>query len=261
MKILFSKTAVEPKQALRVWFTAAIYRPRSARSGLLAAFTLIELIVAILLTSVVVLGIFSINMVLINNQRDYGQRYLVRSATQVTLNHILNNVSLAHGSVNTNDEGILIGAQLQDADANSFCIHQPGTSTTGGQNLVNSASDIWLCYSWVNTYQINWCAETYSGPGADPRGASSCSYANSNGHLISGTSVTFLGSAYSISYLNGASTPPSFTPTIGSFSMTIQNCLNNSASTCKNTGTSTDPANNPEVQISGSVFPPQVSTG
>ena len=62
------------------------------------AFTLIELIVSSVLVSVVVLGIFSINSVLNNNNQDYGQRYLVKSETQATLNHILNNASLAVGS-------------------------------------------------------------------------------------------------------------------------------------------------------------------
>ena len=51
------------------------------------AYTLIELIVSLLLASFVVLGIYSIDQVLNNNAQDYGQRYLVKSGTQTTLNH------------------------------------------------------------------------------------------------------------------------------------------------------------------------------
>ena len=104
-----------------------------------------------------------------NNSQDYGQRYLVRSETQATLNHILKNASLAvgYGALAGNNEGIIIGATNASlGDTNSFCIHQPNGN---GNNLINyTGGDIWLCYSWSGN-QINWCAETYSGPGTDPR--------------------------------------------------------------------------------------------
>jgi prepilin-type N-terminal cleavage/methylation domain-containing protein len=226
------------------------------------AFSLIELIVALTLMSVIVLGIFSINMVLVNNNQDYGQRYLVKSATQITLNHILNNASLAVGSANANDEPFLIGTTNYGAsdpngvgDVNSFCMHQAGGA---GNNLINNASGIWLCYQLTGN-QINWCAETYV-PGNDPRGALSCSAASAGGFLIAGVPITFLGTAHSITTLNGVSSPPVLDPITG-FVITIQNCLDDSAASCYNaTPSLQDPANNPQVQISGSVFPPQMST-
>jgi prepilin-type N-terminal cleavage/methylation domain-containing protein len=219
------------------------------------AFSLIELLVALTLLSIVILGIFSINGVLVNNNQDYGQRYLVRSETEITLNHILKNASLAVGSANINDNGILLGADL--GDANSFCIHQAGINTGIGNNLIDNASDIWLCYELIGN-QINWCAETYNAGITLTllRGASKCS---TSATLIAGHPITFLGRAFSITRLNGVLSTPSFDGTTG-FSITIQNCLDNTAVTCLNTGTSTDPVINPEVQISGSIFPPQMST-
>ena len=218
-------------------------------------YTLIELIVSLVLVTVIILGIVAINMSLTENNMDYGQRYLVRSQTQATLNHILNNVSLAVGSVQGNDEGILISPA---GNTNTFCIHQAGTGTPGGQNLINSnaANGIWLCYSWLAD-QISWCAEKYT-VGADPRGATSCANAIAGGTAIAynGNNQTFLGTAFS----SFAGIPPTYSATNG-FSITIQNCLNDAAASCNATGTSTDPANNPEVQVTGNVFPPQYSTG
>ena len=106
------------------------------------AITLIELIVSLSLVSVIVLGIISINTVLSNNGIDYGQRYLVKSQTQVTLNHILNDASMAAGSgvqVGTplvNDTGVLVGAAMGAPTNNQFCIHQ---------NQVPGPGDIWVC--------------------------------------------------------------------------------------------------------------------
>src|SRR5450631_3425882 len=106
------------------------------------AYTLIELIVSLLLVSVVVLGIFSINLVLNNNNQDYGQRYLVKSETQATLNHILNNASLAVGSgttvgnQNVADQGIV--SFTSNAVNQNFCVHQKPTTTT----------DTWACYEF-----------------------------------------------------------------------------------------------------------------
>ena len=213
------------------------------------AYTLIELIVSLALVSVVVLGMFSINVVLNNNNQDYGQRYLVRSETQATLNHILNDASLAVGSATTvngyTDQGIVLGGDPTWGwgDSNSFCIYHGSPSTT------------WGCYTWFPStdikapYQILYCTQPYN-TSSSHFGAASCP-----------NTAQFLGTAYSISYLNGISTPPAFNSTTG-FSITIQNCLNDAATgteACAKTGTSNDMANNPEVQVAGSVFPPQES--
>ncbi len=220
------------------------------------AYTLIELLVSILLVSVVVLGISSINMVLTNNQQDYGQRFLVKSETQATLNNILNDAALAIGSglpdsFGNADLGILIGAGNPPGvgDANTFCIHQ------AGHCMEFCVMDNWACYTWYPssdlTYpnQIVYCSFGYTAATGNPsfRGAYPCA-------LVNGPNVIrSAGTAYANPVVN-------FSATTG-FSITIQNCLNNTASSCKSTGTSTDPINNPEVQVSGSVFPPQEGTG
>lgn len=203
------------------------------------AFTLIELIVSLVLISIVLLGVFAINSVLSSNNQDYAQKYLVKSSTQTALNHILNDAYLAVGS-GTNvgtpsvlDQGILTGL---GATANTFCIHQ------------NPGVDRWVCYTFDNTVgdatykQISYCNETYTlGDLTGNRGAGDCPAGS-----------TFLGTAFSVA--------PAFVPATGNFSITIQNCLNDSLATCSATGTSTDPANNQEVQLSGSVIPPQEGT-
>jgi prepilin-type N-terminal cleavage/methylation domain-containing protein len=223
------------------------------------AYTLIELIVSLALVSIVLLGIFSVNMVLNNNNQDYGQKYLVKSQTQAVLNQILNNASLAVGSGTTDsygnlDLGILIGAGLPPGvnDANSICIHQAANN-----NIVSSAGDIWLCYTWypaasaTNPYQIYWCTSTFTaatGSGSY-RGAAPCTSGSSN--------FTYLGTAYSMT-----SPTATYSASTG-FSITLQNCLNDSLASCNGSGVgvSSDPADNPEVSISGSVFPQQQGSG
>lgn len=221
------------------------------------AFTLIELIVATLLIAVVIFGIFSIQLILSNNGQDLGQKYLVKSQTQTALNHILNNASLAYSDT-VGDPAIVTAGIAGDAPGvtQSFCIHQPANKNGVVYNLANSATDIWLCYSWTNTnlnpYQINWCAEPFGAAGTP----ASCNAAIANGNIISvnGNNVTFLGSAFSIAptYISSAANGGPL------FSITIQDCLNN-ASGCRASGTSTDMNNNPEVPLSGSVIPLQAS--
>ena len=225
------------------------------------AYTLIELIVSLLLASFVVLGIYSIDQVLNNNAQDYGQRYLVKSETQVTLNHILNNAALAVGdgmsdSFGNVHLGILSGAGNPPGagDANTFCIHQAANS-----NISGSGSPLWLCYTWYPstdpTYpnQIEYCTFPYTAATGAPsfRGALPCKSTNSPA-----TGPTFLGTAFALPAVT-------FAGSTGSFTVTLQNCLNNAASSCNagGAGISTDQINNPEVQISGTVFPPQEGTG
>jgi hypothetical protein len=123
------------------------------------------------------------------------------------------------------------------ADTNSFCIHQ---NTSGG---------IWVCYTFnPATYQISYCDKAYNvNDGSGKRGAEPSA--------VCTTASQFLGSAYSIGV-------PSFAPSSNLllFSIKVTNCLNNTLATCQANGTSSDPANNPEVQVSGSVFPLQEGT-
>ncbi len=255
------------------------------------AFTLIELIVALSLLSVIFLGILSINIVLNNNNQDYGQKYIVKSQTQATLNHILNNASLAVGS-NTQivppfkDTGILIGGtctgtscgdlDLTDVvnNPNTFCIHQPVDNSPGdNSNIINSTTtDIWLCYTYYGPAtassatagpdQIWYCTMPFTYNGTSQRGAGSC---NPTLYPAINSGPTFLGTAFSISTVPVGSTfpqSPYLSATNGQllFSITIQNCLNDLTppGTCTGSGT-TDSANNPQIQLTGSVIPQQES--
>ncbi len=223
------------------------------------ALTLIELIFATTLVSVVLVGLFSITSVLSTNSQDYGQKYLLASQTQATLNHILGNAALAVGSASANPAPIVTNA---GGDPNSFCIHQGPNNNI----LSNANEDLWLCYS-LSGYQISWCAVNYA------NSPSSCSAAVAAGHLIGGTTVNFVGTAYGITspIITDPPAPassPSYTnPT---FSIIIENCLNDSAATCVpdcrystagtcTNGGTTNPVSNPEVVRYGSAATPQVS--
>jgi hypothetical protein len=244
------------------------------------AFSLLELIITSVLVVFVILGIFAVNGVLSSNNQDYGQRYFVKSETQTTLNHILNNASMAIGSGTKDSYGNLdLGIQIGSGgvndpgvgDANSFCIHQDISSLIPDYTTANKtptsppsyntpSNSRWLCYTWYpsgsNAYQIWYCAYTFSPAISYPstRGAASCNV----------NSAFYLGTAFTNPF---STTSASFSPTTGVFSVTLQNCLNNSALynsalSCNgagaNPGTSSDPVNNPEVQLSGSVTPSQV---
>ncbi|MDE2027985.1 MAG: hypothetical protein KGK03_08135 [Candidatus Omnitrophica bacterium] len=220
------------------------------------AVSLVELIFATLLVVVIFFGIEAVNTVLRNSNEDYGQRYFVKADTQATLNHMLNNASTAVGSANCNDEAILVGSGMtlnsctsgggSNVSANTICMHEQNSTGSG---------DYWLCYSWSGSagvspnmpqpYSIYSCTESYppaavTNPGsvADPRGATDCNTAGG---------ATFLGTSV-------VAPSASFVPTASplQFSVTITNRLNNAASA--------DPADNPEVQLSGSVAPMQASS-
>ena len=180
------------------------------------AFSLIELLVALALVSIIVLGIFSINAVLNNNNQDYGQRYLIKSSTQTTLNQILGNAALAVGNgvadpnsaptANWPETGILIGSATNGTglgngdvnNANSFCIHQDFPSNTLSDSAPNNPAtnppaytgSRWLCYTYYSSgadaYQIWECAMPYS-EAAAYRGAGSCD--GSNGNITAGGTI------------------------------------------------------------------------
>ncbi len=246
------------------------------------AFSLLELIIASVLVIIVILGIFAINSLLSNSNQDYGQRYFVKSQTQTTLNHILNNASEAIGS-GTNvsltggstvpDQGIVKGDDGTEGwgDSTSFCIHQdippgPYVSPTTIDNATPNASPSappyssnatrWLCYTWyaVPTSpgaadQIYYCTFPYSTT-APNRGAGRCD--------TSAAGQVYLGTAFATGVLTNPVTSISFNSTTG-FSITLKNCFDNSASSCDGSGDgiSSDPVHNPEVKLSGSVFPAQ----
>jgi hypothetical protein len=109
-------------------------------------------------------------------------------------------------------------------------------------------TDTWACYELDLTsadsayHQIWYCNASYNlttvTRGATAAAAAAC--------LGSGT---FLGTAYS------ATTTFSST-TNGPFAITLQNCLNDSATSCFNANSALqDPVNNPQVTLSGTVYP------
>jgi hypothetical protein len=203
------------------------------------AVSLLELIIASVLVVVMVLGIFAVNTVLNNNNSDIGQKYFVKSSTQSTINHILNNATLAIGSGTmvtggsgiVPDQGIFLGGDsaLGWGNANSFCIHQdiaPPPPVTGYVSPVTIdyapvnttpssppyySNSRWLCYTYfpvgsANPYQIYYCAYTYN-LSAPYRGAQDCVAGNAR----------YLGSAYSMT--------PNFTFGIIDISSAVANNL------------------------------------
>ena len=217
------------------------------------AYTLLEVMVAFVIVSLVLLGIITTNTSMDTANRAMGLRYTLKADTQAILNHILQNAALAMGSASPGDEGIINGFQgaggLSGGNATTFCIHQPGTNS-GGNNIIANPTDIWLCYSYVAAnHTLFWCAETYAA-GADPRTASACS---TSGTRIG--AIRTLGSVFSIQpvYTVYSATGQS------EFDVAITSCIDNAAATCQAGGTSTSPESNPEIQLSGTVNPLQSS--
>jgi len=206
------------------------------------AFTLIELIVSMTLMGIVVAGLLSINVVLTSNSKEYSTKAMLEANTQAVLNHILHNANLAVGSGSKiqltdgtiiDDKGIMMGAEI--GDAQSICIHQDPNNTPN-----DTSDDIWYCYTdqgHSSDYQLKYCTRPYT---LDPpyRGASSC-----------GGSGTVVGTLGAVTFLT-------YDKTSG-FKITVGNCIDNHADSCTTTESLRDPANNPEVLLTGSVFPPQ----
>ena len=128
----------------------------------------------------------------------------------------------------------------------------------------NNIYSRWLCYSWytpgpagsgnacpapaffptcANDYQIWYCAWPYNSNDSTPgeiRGAKNCNTSHN---------PKFLGMAYA--FIGGVKYDPK-----KGFSLTLQNCLNNSLPSCP---ANSDPVNNPQVTLSGNVYPAQQS--
>lgn len=197
-----------------------------------------------MLTVFVILGLSSVNNALSNNNQDYGQRYLVKSETQNTLNSVLSAAQDAVGSgtmlctTDTRpfrplgalpclspvaDRGILIGKQMGNNNPQSFCVHQkPG------------GADQWACYNLQPDHQIMMCHKDYNL--ADQAGYRGASAACSD-------LPVFVGSANSLE-INFSNSQNQL-----SFSVTIKNSLNNDISS--------DAENNPEVILTGGISPLQ----
>jgi len=247
---------------------------------------MLELIITSVLVVIVVFGIFAVNNVLNNSSQDFGQRYFVKSETQTTLNHILNNASMAVGT-GTNisfsgggsvlDEGIVFGTDANEGwgavggDQYSFCIHQDVPSLTPDNTTVNSpattppnySTSRWLCYTWYgpgnlcstasinncSSYEIWYCARAYDSTINPSRGAGACNTSTPSGPI---SSALYLGTAQSNPFSTSSALPASFSSTSG-FSITLYNCLDNTL-----TSGACGSSNNPTATLSGSVFPSQV---
>ncbi len=229
------------------------------------AFTLIELIVSLMLVSVIILGVFAISVVFRDNNLDFGQRYLVKSETQATLNHVLNNLSLAVGD-GTNINGD-VNYGIMGAGVYGVCVHQAKNN-----NIINSSSDIWLCYNWYGPgtattsssgpNQIWYCTMPYntSSPGGTYLGAwvfppfvfaydtNACN-PSVNPYINSGP--TYLGTAAGFEAY-----PPLYSNGQLSASVMIYNCIDDSSPTCQWLGISTN-HNDYETEALGSVVSSQ----
>jgi len=209
-----------------------------------AGLTLIELIITSMLVSVVLFGLFSVTTVLSTNSQDYGQRYLLASQTQATLNHILGNAALTVKDPSAGDPGFLENILLPgdiSGTPNTFCFHQnvdysfsPGDQTPRG-TPGDYSRDRWLCYTKNSATQtFSYCSMKFN-PGVSPWGATSCNNPPSTNSIFLGTD--YGGGIFSV--VNGVIT------------LTLQNCLNDLAPSCFSA--SPDPVNNPQVKVTGSV--------
>ncbi|MBF0490309.1 MAG: prepilin-type N-terminal cleavage/methylation domain-containing protein, partial [Candidatus Omnitrophica bacterium] len=86
------------------------------------AVTLIEILVATAIASMVLFGALLSTTALQKSANDFGSNYVNRSESSAVLDHILRNAGLAMGSdmVPGSDKGVLIGAD-ETGDANTFC--------------------------------------------------------------------------------------------------------------------------------------------
>ncbi len=205
-----------------------------------SAVTLIELIMATVVISIILLGITSSQVIFQKNSNYFGNSYFLSAVTDAMLNHILTSASMAIGSAAANDKGILIGGEADNTlPATTFCIHQDVPETPGSGvdypgtvngDLFTTPNDRWLCYTLYTPFVGNlvYCDWPYNSS-LPNRGATTC---------VAGT---VLGTVKSVT--------PSFGSQQALFSVTITNCMDTSQpSTC---GTSS----NLSVTKTGSVSP------
>lgn len=183
------------------------------------AITLVELIVASLISTVVIMGLFTVLQSTQNAATGFGERNVVNGATQATLNHIMRNAAQVVGSGVGNNKGILIGVADGLANNQSFCFAQDTN------NPPDAVGNIWICYTQIltNLYQ---CSSNYV-PGVNPRGATVCP----NTSTFIGTLNANVIAATNNPNTVGTLSNPSFVG--NSFLITISDTVNNKSQTIK----------------------------
>ena len=185
------------------------------------AFTLLEVIIAAAVSSIIVLGILSSSITLQKTKMDSSNSYFLSQNSLNTLNHMITGASLAIGT--PSNPGILIGSRWGGSwsSSNSVCIHQnidPATSTDW-PGTVDDTKNRWLCYTYIptepalagfNPGTIYWCTMAYV-PGASLYGATDCTASSNNLKALS----------------KASSVTASFTLNTALFNVEIKSCMNN----------------------------------
>ncbi len=144
--------------------------------------TLMELIVAAAVTSIVLGGMFALMNSMQGSQNIFGQQNYLAGATQAMLNRILKDASQAVGdSVETGIYLVddLATSALIPAGEATFCFHQRQEAVP---------NDKWICY-WQAGTTLNVCDKTFI-EGIDKRGADGACIASTRrfvGSLPAGT--------------------------------------------------------------------------
>jgi Tfp pilus assembly protein PilW len=142
----------------------------------LKSFTLVEVLVASIVVSIILLGIITSSLSLNNNARYAAGSYYVTENVQNILNNILNNASQAYGtpdnpgfvgidanpahlaildssgnSIQSSSGGnISAASDLPSGDANTFCIHQNLKTDGTFDEAFPDANHRWVCYTLIS---------------------------------------------------------------------------------------------------------------
>ena len=111
------------------------------------ALTLVELVVASMISTVVIFGLFTIMQAVQNSSSTYGVLNYNTGSVQATVNHIIRNASTVTGTVGA--PGIVLNGANQ-----SFCLGQEGAT-------IDSLPDTWICYTQVGN-NIHTCTSNSS---------------------------------------------------------------------------------------------------
>lgn len=238
------------------------------------SFTLVEVLVASLVVSIILLGVITSSIALNNNARYSAGSYYVTQNTQTILNDILNAASQAMGSpqnpgfvgiddliTDIDSSGTVIQTQLGpagdlsdheldalnsgDTNNNTFCVHQ-NLKFDGSFDPINlNLNHRWKCYTFRG-YNLYSCIKVYTDVDCPPN--TSCYAANQPGAC----------GAITDKLLGALKVKPRTEFTIDGrqgrtliFKVTLQSCLNPSATaTCVDHSSS-----NPYVEKTGKISP------
>lgn len=204
-----------------------------------------ELIIASVVVTVVMLGVVSASIILQKNSTDYTNRYFVTQTATNVLNSILADASQVVGTVNC--PGIVIGINSTGTggcalssgtgDANTICFYQDMNGAGIGNGTIQDTTyGQWACYTY-SANNIYRCTSNYNNGGN--QGMNQCN---------AGAGSTLVGTASALPW-------PSASFNTGVFSLTVDNCWNPAIASCCNpinTNCSSD-SSNPFAEKKGSV--------